>query len=86
MFNERFNPTPVIIEWFDINATDGGWHSEEDIKKHEPAKCIDLCFIYSESDERVITFSSYNLHDDGAVEYGFITAIPTGCIRKITKL
>ena len=60
MFNERFNPTPVIIEWFDINATDGGWHSEEDIKKHEPAKCIDLCFIYSESDDRVITFSSCN--------------------------
>jgi len=82
--NER--PVPVIIEWLDINSSDGGWQTEDEIKNFRPALCYDVCFIYSQNEHYVNTYSSYNLHDDGSMDYGFITSIPSGCIRKITKL
>mgnify|MGYP001158326870 FL=1 len=84
--NDKFRFDPVKIEWFDINASDGGWQTEDEIKNHEPAICCDVCYIYHEDADKVITFSSYNLHSDGSIDYGFLTAFPRGCIRKITKL
>jgi len=77
---------PYEITWYDINSSDGGWQTEDDIKNHEPAICKDVCYIYSVSDFKVVTFSSYNLHTDGNVDYGFLTSFPRGCIKEIRKL
>lgn len=82
--NEK--PQPVAIEWIDCNSSDGGWYSKEDVEKHDVTKCVDLCFIYKQDDIRTVTYASYNYSEDGIMDYGFLSAIPTSWITKITKL
>jgi hypothetical protein len=77
---------PVEITWVDINADDSAWLPESDLQKHDVAQCKDVCYIYSQSNHKIITYSSYSYNVDGTIEFGGVCAFPKFCVKKIRKL
>jgi len=76
----------VEITWYDINASDGGWITKEEIDSHNVALCKDICYIYRETADTIITFSSISSNGNDSYEFGFATAFPKGCIKSIREI
>ena len=76
----------VEITWQDINASDGGWITKEEMDNHDVAVCKDICYIYRETDDKIFTFSSINSNGNDSYEFGFASAFPKGCIKSIREL
>ena len=74
------------ITWVDIQSDESAWVDEEDIKNHDVAYCKDICYIYSNKDNKLITFSSYRIDSNGNTSYGGVNAFPKGCIKQIRKI
>lgn len=75
----------VYVEWIDIVATDGGWHSEADLEdwiQNEPCTVYQVGFLYKETPEYIVLVDSYFTSD----LKGYAVKIPRGCIVRITKL
>lgn len=78
--------TKYEITWVDIQSDDSAWMDEDQIQKHNVALCKDICYIYSRTNDKIITFSSYSYDPDCGFSYGGVNAFPTGCIKEIKKL
>jgi len=76
----------VEITWWDINASDGGWITKEDMDNHDVAVCKDICYIYRETDDKIFTFSSISSNGGDSYEFGFATCFPRGCIKSIREI
>lgn len=80
------DPLPkVYVEWIDIVATDGGWHSAEELDEWidtEPNVVHQIGFLYKETPEYVVLIDSYFTGD----LKGYAVKIPKGCIVKIVRL
>lgn len=79
-------PERYEITWEDIQSDEDAWLDEEGIKNHDVALCKDICYIYSKTEHKIITYTSYSYDDDGSCSYGGVTAFPTGCIKEIKKI
>lgn len=86
MTKQKNEPQSYEITWVDIQSDEDAWVSEEDIKEHDVALCKDICYIYSDKNNKLITYTSYSVDSDGSVSYGGVCAFPKGCIKRIRKL
>lgn len=78
-------PHKVYVEWVDIIATDGGWHSVEELDEWiatESDTVHQVGFLYKETKEYIVLIDSYFTGD----LKGYAVKIPKGCIVKITRL
>ena len=78
-------PQKVYVEWVDIIATDGGWHSVDELDQWlatESDTVYQVGFLYKETKDYIVVIDSYFSAD----LKGYAVKIPRGCIIKIEKL
>ena len=69
------------IWWYDPTGQ-ATWHSMEDIKQLEPARCVTVAQVVYETDKWVVTSASWSNLEGSDTEYSDITVIPKGCIER----
>ena len=87
--NKKTNKFPyphVNIEWVDICQSEEAWINESEILNQDLATCHDTGYIYKKTREKLWLFSSYSMNDDGSMDVGTVTVIPTKVIKKIERI
>lgn len=75
-------PSLVYVEWIDIVATDGGWHSTDELEdwiQNEECVVRQVGFLYRQTDDYIVLVDSY--FDEYNV--GYAVKIPMGCVKKM---
>jgi len=75
----------VRVYWKDILG-DSGWGDEEEFKKMKPTEPVSDGWLFYKDKDKVLTFGSYDMDEQGKFTFGDRNVYPTGCIRKIVKL
>lgn len=71
----------VTIDWVD-SCSYGGWKTNEEIGKFEPAMCQSVGFVERSDKDMVVLSQSRSLAGARADQI----CIPRSCVKKITKL
>jgi len=69
------------IWWWDPTGF-AEWHTQEEIRTIEPARCVTIAQVIHETADWIVTSASHSNHTEGDTEYSDITVIPKGCITQ----
>lgn len=76
-------PKLVYVEWLDINTHNGPWVKMPD--DNAPSACFTVGWLLHEEEGHIVVSATYS-DEDGERSALITTAIPRGCITRISGL
>ena len=75
----------IRLHWIDILG-DTAWADVVEFNEMECSNCVSEGYLFYSDENKIMTFASYELGEDGIISFGDRNVYPVGCIREIEYL